>query len=169
MSPLVLAAKIGIYAVMALSLIAAAGVVTFRSIFHSALALVVTLLGIAAIYLGLGADFIAVVQVLLYVGAVMTLVLFAIMLTHRLGDKAIPQTNLQSLPAFGALFVFVVFMVSYFLKADWAQRAVPASAGRVEVLDLATALLGPYVFPFEVVSVILIAALVGAIVIARKD
>lgn len=168
MSPLITAAKIGIYAVMLLSLTAAVGVVTFRSIFHSALALVVTLLGIAAIYLGLGADFIAVVQVLLYVGAVMTLVLFAIMLTHRLGDKSIPQTNSQSLPALGALLLFVFFMVSYFLKANWAQITVPASE-RVDVPALATALLGPYVFPFEVVSVILIAALVGAIVIARKD
>lgn len=168
MSPLITAAKIGIYAVMVLTLTAAVGVVTFRSIFHSALALVVTLLGIAAIYLGLGADFIAVVQVLLYVGAVMTLVLFAIMLTHRLGDKSIPQTNSQSLPALGALFLFIFFMVSYFLKANWTQITVPVSE-RVDVLALATALLGPYVFPFEVVSVILIAALVGAIVIARKD
>ncbi len=163
---LVLLAKISIYAVLLLSIVAALGVVLLRNIFHAALCLAAALLGVAAIYLSLQAEFIAVVQILLYVGAVMTLVIFAIMLTHRIGDQTISQTNKQSIPAFLALVLFVVLAGKFLLKADWFSAP---SATPVNTLALGQALLGTYVFPFEVISVILIAALVGAIVIARRD
>lgn len=169
--PLVLLAKISIYGVMILSLVLALGAVLFRNIFHSALSLVGTLVGIAVLYIALEAEFIAVVQVLLYVGAVMTLVIFAIMLTHKIGDQWIPQTNRQSLPAFLILLGFVGTLGSLLLKN---AAAIPAGSpavpfARVSVLGLGKALLGPYVFPFEVVSIVLIGALIGAVVIARKD
>lgn len=167
MIPLILLAKVGVYAVMALSLVAAVGVVTLPNIFRAALCLVGTLLGVAVLYIALQAEFIAVVQILLYVGAVMTLVIFAIMLTHRIGDPTIPQRNKQSLPALAALVLFVGLVGSLLLKAPWSL--VPAEGGKVDTLALGQALLGPYVFPFEVVSVVLIAALIGAIVIARRD
>ena len=169
--PLVILAKVAVYAVLFLSLAAALGVVLARNIFHSALCLVAALLGIAALYLSLQAEFIAVVQVLLYVGAVMTLVIFAIMLTHRIGDQTIPQTNQQSLPAFLALVGFVFLVGSLLLKTNWVALAggVSLTAPPVDTLALGQALLGEYVFPFEAVSVVLIGALVGAVVIARKD
>ncbi len=163
---LTLLSKILIYKVLILSLIAAVGVVTFPNIFHSALCLVATLVGVAALYLALQAEFIAVVQVLLYVGAVMTLIIFAIMLTHRIGDQTIPQKNKQSLPAFFALAAFVGLVSGLILKADWP---VTQTSPRVDTLALGKALLGPYVFPFEIISVVLIAGLIGAVVIARKD
>ena len=163
---LVLVAKISLYGVLLLSLVAALGVVLLRNIFHSALCLVATLLGVAALYFSLQAEFIAVVQILLYVGAVMTLVIFAIMLTHRIANPMIPQMNRQSLPAFGALVLFVLFVGKLLLKTPWSSSPI---ADRVSALTLGSALLGEFVFPFEVISVILIAALVGAIVIARKD
>ena len=181
--PLLILVKIGVYAVMLFSLAAALGVVLSPNIFHSALCLVATLLGIAALYIALHAEFIAVVQILLYVGAVMTLVIFAIMLTHRIGDQTIPQTNKQSLPAFVALSGFVILVGTLLCKMDWslvknvrAPFMAPYSQGvinhaptSVDVLILGKALLGEYIFPFEVVSVVLIAGLIGAVVIARKD
>jgi NADH:ubiquinone oxidoreductase subunit 6 (subunit J) len=161
-------AKIAVYSVLLLSLAAALGVVLLPNIFHAALCLVGTLIGVAVVYIALQAEFIAVVQVLLYVGAVMTLIIFAIMLTHRMGDQAIPQTNRQSFPALVSLAAFVGLLSFLFLKTRWAfpPFRVP---GQVDALALGKALLGPYVFPFEVVSVILIAGLIGAVVIARKD
>ena len=175
MTPLLLLAKISLYGVLALSLLAALGVVLLPNIFHAALCLVATLLGVAVIYLALQAEFIAVVQILLYVGAVMTLVIFAIMLTHRIGDQTIPQRNRQSLPAFLGVSIFAGLLGSLLLKMDWQALANPVASngislyGRSGTLVLGKALLGEYVFPFEVVSVVLIAALIGAIVIARKD
>lgn len=168
MIPLILLSKIFIYGVLFLSLGTALGVVLFRNIFHSALSLVGTLLGIAALYLALEAEFIAIVQILLYVGAVMTLVIFAIMLTHRIGDQTIPQTNKQSLPAFLSLLGFILLVGPLLLRNRWPVSEVPTYA-RVDTFALGKALLGEYVFPFEVVSIVLIAGLIGAVVIARKD
>ena len=167
--PLVILVKIGIYAVMLFSLAAALGVVLSSNIFHSALWLVATLLGVAALYIALHAEFIAVVQILLYVGAVMTLVIFAIMLTHRIGDQAIPQTNRQSLPAFVTLSGFVILVGTLVLRTPWPSPAAGTVLPNGDALILGKALLGEYIFPFEVVSIVLIAGLIGAVVIARKD
>ena len=167
--PLLILVKIGVYAVMLFSLAAALGVVLSPNIFHSALCLVATLLGIAALYIALHAEFIAVVQILLYVGAVMTLVIFAIMLTHRIGDPTVPQTNKQSLPAFLALSGFVILVGTLVLRTPWPSPAAGMVLPNGDALILGKALLGEYIFPFEVVSIVLIAGLIGAVVIARKD
>lgn len=169
--PLEILAKVTAYGIMGLSLASALGVVLLRNIFHSALCLVGALIGVAVLYLILQAEFIAMVQILLYVGAVMTVILFAIMLTHRIGDQTIPQTNKQSLPAFLSLAAFVGLIGSILWKMDWSKAGyaglIPFRS--VTTLDLGKALLGEYVFPFEVISVVLIAALIGAVVVARKD
>jgi NADH:ubiquinone oxidoreductase subunit 6 (subunit J) len=102
-----MAAKFGIYAVMATVLIFALGVVTFRNLFHCALCLAAALIGTAAIYIALQAEFLAGVQILLYVGAVITLIIFAIMLTEHLAGKTIRQTNSQSPLAIVGLLGFV--------------------------------------------------------------
>lgn len=166
--PLVLLQKVFLYGVLLSSLVAAFGVVVLRNIFHSALCLVGTLLGVAALYLALEAEFIAVVQILLYVGAVMTLVIFAIMLTHRIGDSTIPQTNEQSLPASLSLLGFVVLVGLLLLRNHWPIPDLVTYTS-VDTFALGKALLGEYVFPFEVVSIVLITGLIGAVVIARKD
>lgn len=165
---LYLTVKIGLYVLMAVSVAAAIGVVTLRSVFHSALSLALTLLGVAGIYIALQAEFLAMVQILLYVGAVMTLVIFAIMLTERLGDKTIRQDNRQSVPAFLGATAFLGILAWVILKTPWPVRE-EAIAKRVSTGDLGNALMGIYVFPFEVISVVLIAALIGAIVIAKRD
>ena len=159
--------KLALYAVMGLSVIAALGTVMLPNLFRSALALIGVLLGSAVIFLSLHADFLAAVQVLLYVGAVMTLVIFVIMLTQRLNDKTLIQRNSQSIAAAIASVVFLFMLVKTILKTSWPIPTSPVPP--VEVSDLGVALMGEYVFPFEVISVVLLATLVGAIVIAKKD
>lgn len=168
MSDLNLFAQIGTYALMLVSVLAAIGIVTLKNLFHSALALALVLIGMAGIFIGLQADFLAMVQILIYVGAVMTLVIFAIMLTHRLGDKAVRQNNKQSLVAAAGLLLFLGFLIKILLATPWPIQNETLQA-QVTTMDLGQALLGPYVFPFEVISVVLIAVLIGSIVIAKKD
>jgi NADH:ubiquinone oxidoreductase subunit 6 (subunit J) len=159
--------KFGIYAMMAAILIFALGVVTLRNLFHCALCLAAALIGTAVIYLALRADFLAGIQILLYVGAVVTLIIFAIMLTEHLAGKTVRQNNSQSLPAIAGLLGFVALLAVLIVKTPWPLHA--ASKAKISVMEIGQALMGTYVFPFEVISVVLIAALIGAVVIAKKD
>ena len=161
-------AQAGMYVVMGLSLLAALASVSLPNIFHSALALIGVLVGTAALYVALGADFLGLVQILLYVGAVMTVVIFAIMMTHKIGDPSAPSKNRLSFPALIAVSAVLGTLAALIHKTPWPVKNA-AAAPRVTTLDLGHALMGPFVFPFEIISVVLIAALVGAIVIARKD
>jgi len=160
--------NIAVYAIMGVSVIAAIGVVTLRNLFHAALTLAMVLLGTAAVFISLQAEFLAMVQILIYVGAVMTLIIFAVMLTSRLTDESIPQQNKQGFPAFLVVSLLGAVLIFILLQAPWPIHA-PGVHSPVSVTDLAKAMLGNYVFPFEVISVILIAALIGAVTIAKKD
>ena len=97
-----------------------------------------------------------------------TLIIFAIMLTEHLGEKTIRQNNRQSPAAIICLLGFVTVLGIIIFKTPWpiTAKALQATAS---VSSLGKALMGPYVFPFEVISVILIAALIGAVVIAQKE
>jgi NADH:ubiquinone oxidoreductase subunit 6 (subunit J) len=163
-----IAVKLGIYAVMGGILIFALGVVTLRSLFHCALCLAAALIGIAGLYVALQAEYLAGVQVLLYVGAVVTLVIFAVMLTEHLSGKTVRQNNSQSPLATLGLLGFVALLAAVIVKTPWPVTAEALKA-RVSVMGLGEALMGTYVFPFEVISIILIAALIGTVIIAKKD
>ncbi len=160
--------KIGTYAVMALVLVCALGVVTLRNLFHGALCLAAALIGTAMIYVALHAEFLAAVQVLIYVGAVMTLVIFVIMLTAHLDERSIRQNNRQSPAALAGVFGLVSLLGALILKTPWpvAERSLEA---KTSVMSLGRALMSTYAFPFEVISVILVACLIGAVAIAKKD
>jgi NADH:ubiquinone oxidoreductase subunit 6 (subunit J) len=162
-----IAVKFGIYAVMAAVLVFALGVVTLRSLFHCALCLTATLIGTAVLYVALHADFLAGIQILLYVGAVVTLIIFAVMLTEHLAGKTVRQNNSQSLPAIAGLLGFVALLTVVIVKTPWPLAA--ASKIKVSAMQIGQALMGTYVFPFEIISIILIAALIGTVVIAKKD
>lgn len=145
---------------------AALAVVVSHNVFHSALFLILAFLGIAGLYILLEAPFIAVVQVLIYVGAISTLILFAIMLTRRLMNAGQRQRNEQwLLSAIVALGLFVM-LVLLFTRVDWP--VVNAAVPEDYLSRLGRDLMERYVLPFEVASVLLLAALVGAIVIARE-
>ena len=163
-----LASKFGAYAVMAVILFFALGVVTLRNIFHCALCLAAALIGTADLYVVLKAEYLAGIQVLLYVGAVVTLVIFAIMLTEHLAGKTVRQNNSQSPLAIIGLLGFVALLTVVIRKTPW-PITLEALDAKVSVMSLGEALMGAYVFPFEVISIILIAALIGTVVIAKKD
>jgi len=163
-----LTAKFGTYAVMAAVLVFALGVVTLRNLFHCALCLAAALIGTAALYVVLQAEYLAAIQVLLYVGAVVTLVIFAIMLTEHLAGKTVRQNNAQSLPAIAGLLGFVSLVTVLILKTPWPVTPAALKA-KTSVMELGKALMETYVFPFEVISIVLIAALIGTVVIAKKD
>lgn len=145
---------------------AAVAVVTNKNILHSAYFLILAFVGVAMIYVMLEAPFIAVVQVLVYIGAIAILIVFAIMLTRRLMSKDMEQQNKQWIPSvLGALALFVVLgWIVY--TAGWPvhEGALPADP----ISQLGQDLLTTYIVPFEIASVLLLAALVGAILIGRE-
>lgn len=147
---------------------AAVRVVTSSNVVHAALYLVATLLGAASLFILLLAEFVAWVQVLIYVGAVVVLMLFGLMLTRAPIGKGSFDNAQRPLAAVVALALFAV--TSWVLLDAFEGREISldrtegTSAGRIgEVI------FSEYVLPFEIVSVLLLAALVGAIVIARRD
>lgn len=148
-------------------IVAAILVVSLRNIFHCALMLILCLFGVAAIYLLLQADFIAAVQVLIYVGAIAVLMIFAVMLTSRITSKVLRQQNEQVPVAIIVAAVFVIVALYATAKSIWnlQDASVPAAS----VKTLGELLMTTYVLPFEIVSVVLLAALIGAIVIAKRD
>lgn len=144
-------------------------VVTTRNLVHAALWLVSTLFGVAVVYALLNANFIAVVQVVVYIGAIAILFIFAVMLTRRDIRDASPQVNRNWW--LGALVALFVFAGLAFLLQGWSGFSNTASAlpsGYDEISLLGEALVSPdaYVLPFEVASVLLLAALVGAVYVA---
>jgi NADH-quinone oxidoreductase subunit J len=148
--------------------IAAVRVVTSRNVVHAALYLVGTLMGAAALYAFLFAEFVAWVQVLVYVGAIVVLMLFGLMLTRAPIGKAHFDNDQRLLAALcaGALFGVTSFiMVQAFEGREINfSRITGTKAG-----SLGEVIFSAYILPFEVVSVLLLAALVGAVVIARRD
>jgi NADH:ubiquinone oxidoreductase subunit 6 (subunit J) len=149
-----------------LTLIGALGTVLMRNIVHSALFLVVSFVAVAGIYVLLNADFLFAIQILIYVGAVATLILFGIMLTRGVRGEQ-PQNNNQILPAaIMSLLLFAAVMVPVILNTVWpASNDAPA---QTTVAFLGQELMGTYALPFEVVGAVLLVALVGAIIVARE-
>jgi NADH:ubiquinone oxidoreductase subunit 6 (subunit J) len=142
-------------------------VVSLRDIFHCALMLILCLFSVAALYVLLQADFLAAVQVLLYVGAVAVLMIFAIMLTSQVSGVGLRQQNEQIPVALLVTGVFVVVTLYGLGKTVWNIKTTMVPAG--SALSLGKLLLTTYVVPFEIVSVVLLTALIGAIVIAKRD
>lgn len=148
--------------------VSALRVVTTNNLVHAALYLVGTLLSAAAMYIVLLAEFVAWVQVLVYVGAIVVLMLFGLMLTRAPIGKATFDNN-QRLVA--AITAGIIFGVTSWILVD-AFEGEKVNLVRdvgTKTRDIGEVIFSRYVLPFEVVSVLLLAALVGAVVIARKD
>lgn len=153
------------YVIAALTVIFALGVVSSRNIFHCAIYLALSLFCIAGVYLFLNAEFLAVVQVLIYVGAIVTLFLFAIMLTANIGDRSIRHTNRQVLAGGVTAVIISAFFIFVIIGEPWRKSLVQAQP--LSLQEIGKSLMSVYALPFEVISLILLAALVGAIVIGR--
>ncbi len=148
-------------------IISAIYVVTLRNIFHSALFLILTLFSVAGIYILLNAEFLAAVQVLIYVGAISVLIIFAIMLTSQLAAKRISQSNEQVMIGIFVCAGFLLASLGSLANTVW--RIVDKPLPENNTLTIGKLLMNEYVLPFEVVSVVLLAALIGAVVLARKE
>ena len=155
------------YVVAALVLVCAVGMVFARNMIRSALLLVVVLCGVAMLYVLLSADFLAIAQILVYVGAIMVLMLFAIMLTPNQVD--LPSAAPQAQRITAAVTALAVLAMSVFVVVShpWRVRSVPLDIPTTE--QIGTLMLSTYVLPFEIASLLLTVGLIGAVVIARED
>jgi NADH:ubiquinone oxidoreductase subunit 6 (subunit J) len=146
-------------------------VVSLRNIFHCALFLILCLFSVAGIYILLDAEFLAAAQVLIYVGAVAILMVFAVMLTTDLASKRILQTSQNAAVAFVACAMFAIGAM-YLIRETRRQGIWEYSAEKLlpdNVAVVGKFLMTQFMLPFEVVSVLLLAALIGAIVLARRE
>jgi NADH-quinone oxidoreductase subunit J len=152
-----------------ITLVSALMVVTSRNLIHAALWLVATLFGVAVVYTLLNAGFLAVVQVVVYIGAIAILFIFAVMLTRKDSRDQGPQLNPNWWA--GALVAVVVFAGLMKLMMGWSGftkvvSAIPSGFDAIGQLGEALTSPNAYVLPFEVASVLLLAALVGAVYVA---
>ena len=156
------------YLFAGMTLIAGWVVIYSKNLIYSAFSLLFTFLGVAGLYGLLMADFIAATQILIYVGGVLILVLFGVMLTARKASMEITQSNLPRLP--GALlagFVFLLLMLVIFSEDSWNSATNPGVKETVPVIG--KLLMTKYLIPFETASILLLAALIGAVFIARRE
>jgi NADH-quinone oxidoreductase subunit J len=154
-------------AISAVSGVAALGAVLSRNIIHAALFLIVSLLAVAGIYILLFAEFLALVQILIYGGAVTVLLLFALMLT-RAGEFSLTLDNPQK--PFAVVAGLIFFGVLAYTVWGWGGNQVPLYTPEpVAIKSLGASLFGQWALPFEVASLVLLVALLGAIIIARTE
>jgi NADH-quinone oxidoreductase subunit J len=154
------------YLIAALAVAGGLGVVLARSTVYAALFLILSLLAVAGVYILLASEFLALVQVLIYGGAVTVLLLFALMLT-RTGDLPEAMTGAQWPVAAFTSVVLMGLLIAAGATSDW-----PGDTGEIAVISfeaVGDALFGQWAVPFEIASLVLLVALIGAIVIARQE
>ncbi|MCK4908630.1 MAG: NADH-quinone oxidoreductase subunit J [Planctomycetes bacterium] len=157
-----------IFYVFGLLTIGSACIVAFsRNILHSAFALLLTFFGVAGLYVFLQADFLAAAQVVIYVGGILVLILFAVMLTNKITD--IHMSNPATKPWLAAPLVLIVFagLTWLIVKTDWAVVETAKLISEPTVEKIGYAIMGKYLLPFELISVLLLGALLGAAYLAR--
>ncbi len=166
------AQNIFFYLIAAVMAFSAIRVVTVRNVLHAAMYLVLVLAGVAAQYILLASEFLAATQVLVYIGAIVVLVLFGVMLTKaKLGQDVNLTNDYWYVGAFTAVILFSV--MAYSLLDFFGDEPLDEANASTLLVDntgqVSDAIFAQYVVPFEAISVLLLAALVGAIVLARKD
>lgn len=166
---LLVAQNIAFYLIAAMMVFGAVKVVTVKNMVHAALWLVMVFTGMAAMFILLAAEFIAITQVLVYIGAIVVLFLFGIMLTRApMGRSTELDNGPQAKVVAGVVGLVLAVVIGYslwdgFRDSEFSDFAVQRTA---EVSD---SIFSTYLVPFEVVSVLLLGALIGAIVLARRD
>jgi len=154
------------YVFAAITLGSAAVVVLARSLIYSAFALLFTFFGVAGLYVLLGADFLAATQLLIYVGGILVLLLFGVMLTHKLYDLDLRSEVTQFLPGLiVAAGLFGVLTVTS-LRTQW--RVGPGRPPAATTREIGQLFMGAYLLPFEAASILLLVALMGAAMIVRR-
>lgn len=155
----------GFYAFALITVVSACIVVFSKNIMRAVFSLLFTFFGVAGLFLYLHADFLAVTQVLIYVGGVLVLLLFGIMLTQRMVEGDVRTGRVQFLPAMIAIALLMGFLMVVIFKTPW-QIQPPANFQNTTA-GIGVLLMTEWLLPFEVASILLLAALVGAVSIAR--
>jgi len=151
----------------ALITVASACLVVFaRSLIYSAFGLLFAFFGVAALYVLLGADFLAATQMIIYVGGILVLLLFGVMLTHKLYDLNLKAETYQFFPALAVALGVFVLLATVLLRARWHAGAQDAAAPTTAAIG--GLLMNDYILPFEVASILLLMALIGAAMIVRR-
>lgn len=157
-----------IFYVLAALTVGSSAVVAFsRNIVYSTFALLGAFMGVVGIYILLAADFVAMVQLLIYVGGILVLTIFAVMLTQGIADVTISNRAVGVAPAIVTVAIAGAVMLYAIAHTGWHQVAARVTAPTT--YGIGNAFLGKYVLPFEVASLVLLAALIGAIVISRHE
>lgn len=158
-----------IFYVFALITLGGGAVVVFsKNIVHSAFALLFTFFGVAGLYVLLMADFLAVTQLLIYVGGILVLVMFGVMLTSNVLDVQMRSGTMNVLPAILVVGAIAAALLMVFWNTDWTllAHAAPVEKTGPQIGEL---MLTRFLLPFEVASIILLVALIGAAMIARRE
>jgi len=158
---------VAFYLLAAFTVASALGVALSHNIVYSAFALMGALLGAAGIFVFLGADFLGLVQLLVYVGGILVLSLFAIMLTHRIADVQVSNRSVGRGAAAVLVGMIFVALVRVSLHATWVTRDV--GAPQPTTYGVGNAFLTDFVLPFEIASLVLLVALIGAVMVSRKE
>lgn len=141
-------------------------VVLSPNLVHSAVSLLFTLFGVAALYVFLYADFMAAAQVIIYVGGILVLIIFGVMLTNKIEDQNISNKSKNRFPAAIFCLFLLYFQITAIINSKWyvGEKIIRESTTN----DIGMMLLTKYLLPFEVVSILLLAALIGAAMLSRK-
>ena len=150
----------------AITIVSAAVVVFARSLIYSAFALLFTFFGVAGFYVLLGADFLAATQLLVYVGGILVLLLFGVMLTHKLYDLDLRSEVTQLVPGLIVAAGIFVILAATAVRTRWMTAAPrePAPTTR----SIGHLFMGEFLLPFEAASILLLVALIGAAMIVRR-
>ena len=154
------------YVFAAVTVVSAGVVVLARSLIYSAFALLFTLFGVAGLYVLLGADFLAAAQLLVYVGGILVLLLFGVMLTHKLYDLDLKSEVTQFLPGLIVSAGIFGLLALTATRTRWATGA--GRPPEATTVDIGRLFMSSYLLPFEAASVLLLVALMGAAMIVRR-
>jgi NADH-quinone oxidoreductase subunit J len=151
-----------------ITIVSAVIVVFSRNIMYAAFALLFTFFGVAGLYVLLAADFLAITQILIYVGGILVLMLFGVMLTSNVVSVDIKTGTFHTIPA---MFIVAVVAGSFagLFYSIWSDVGTPTTTPDTTTPTLGQMLMTSYVLPFEVASVVLLVALIGAAFIARRE
>ena len=145
----------------------AVNVVISSQLIYSAVSLLFTLFGVAGLYVFLYADFMAATQVIIYVGGILVLIIFGVMLTNKIDTPNIVSSSSNQLIGFFAASFLFLIQLAVIVKTDWKQGEVQQIEGTVDIIG--SMLLWDYFLAFEIVSVLLLAALIGAAFLSRRN
>lgn len=150
-----------------ITIVSAIIVVNSKNIVHAAFSMLLTFFGVAGIYVLLGADFLAVVQIMVYVGGILILMLFGVMLTNKITNVEIRSGSIQVIPAIIGLAVFAAVLFWIMTSTNWKIESfeIPFTTS----YQIGEALISQFVLIFELLGVLLLIALIGAASIARRD